>query len=325
MRPKGFFAVQLFYDPSSRHAFRQAPVSQKFIWLGQALSFSFFWLISALMPPDRASATGRRLMKIIGPRLRRTDKINRNLARAFPEKTSEEIERLARESWGNLGAVLAEFPHLRSIREQRDQRRFEVVVKGDIEAVRRRRGPAIFVTAHLGNWELAAAAVVDMAGTTSVIHTEQDNPLVLNMLQRKRQALGCGFVSKEAGLRPILRLLEDGTSIGMLPDQKISTGEPVPFFGQDAITTINPARLALRFDCELIPVRVERLHHAHFRVTIHEPIKPDDRQAGRHAQALQMTHKINALFEAWIREHPGEWWCPKNRWPKPAKRQPGAL
>ena len=29
--------------------------------------------------------------------------------------------------------------------------------------------------------------------------------------------------------------------------------------------------------------------------------------------------EVNALFEAWIRQHPGQWWCAGNRWPKPGK------
>jgi KDO2-lipid IV(A) lauroyltransferase len=31
---------------------------------------------------------------------------------------------------------------------------------------------------------------------------------------------------------------------------------------------------------------------------------------------MQMTRKINALFESWIRERPQEWMCTKRRWSK---------
>ena len=321
METRGFFAVKFFYDAASLQTFQKAPLSQQLIWLGQALGLWLFWLSSSLMSPDRASATGRRLIEKLGPRRHRTKKIRRNLALAFPEKTAAQIEQLVREIWGNFGAVLAEFPHLPLILKQRDPPRIEVVLMGDFQVFANRCGPAIFVTPHLSNWEITAAVAAEMAGRTSVIHNEQDNPLILSMLQRKRRALGCGFVAKDAGLRPILRLLEDRVSIGIIPDQKIRSGEPVPFFGKTALTTINPARLALRFACELIPIQVERLRDAHFRVTFHKPIKPDDTHADRHAQALQMTHKVNALFESWIRESPGQWWCPKNRWPKPLRHQ----
>jgi len=51
----------------------------------------------------------------IGPRLDKTRLIRRNVTIAFPEKSVAEIDLLVREIWGNLGAVLAEFPHLETI------------------------------------------------------------------------------------------------------------------------------------------------------------------------------------------------------------------
>jgi KDO2-lipid IV(A) lauroyltransferase len=82
------------------------------------------------------------------------------------------------------------------------------------------------------------------------------------------------------------------------------------------LTTITPARLALRFDCELIPVQVQRLQGARFRIIFHPAVKADDETADNHTKALQMTHKINILFEGWIRERPQEWICSNRRWPK---------
>jgi KDO2-lipid IV(A) lauroyltransferase len=291
-------------------------ISQKLIWIFQAAGLWLFWLACSTLSPDRASTIGRRLAKTFGPHLSRTWKIKRNLSLAFPEKTEAEVAELAREVWGNVGAVLAEYPHLRAIGENRDGLRIETVIKADIEALRSTGKPAVFVSGHLGNWELPTTIALDMGVPLSVIHTEQDNPLVHGMIQRKRTALGCGFVSKEAGLRPVIRLLENGTSVGLLPDVKIPSGELVPFFGKDAHTTTNPAKLALKFGCDLIPVQVERLHGARFRITFHEPVRPDDPQADRNTQALQMTRKVNGLFESWIQNRPFDWWCPKNRWPK---------
>ncbi len=294
-------------------------ISQKIVWMVQAAGLWLFWLLCSALSPDRASVVGRRLTKTFGPYLKRTSKIKRNLSLAFPEKTEAEVNELAREVWGNVGAVLAEYPHLGTIRHNRDRLRIETVIKSDTGALRGTGKPAVFVTGHLGNWELSAAVAVDLGASLSVIHTDQDNPLVHGMIQRKRQALGCGFISKEAGLRPIMRLLENGVSVGLLPDVKIPSGELVPFFGKDAYTTINPAKLALKFGCDLIPVQVERLQGARFRMTFHEPIRPDDPEADRNTQALQMTRKVNECFESWIRNRPVDWWCPKNRWPKAKK------
>ena len=313
--------MPLFVDSPAWQALRQAPLGQKSVWLAQALGLSTVWLVSAALSPDRASAAGRWLMERLGPRQPRTLKIKRNLRYAFPDRNEDQIEALARETWGNFGAVMAEYPHLGVIRKSRHPQRIETVIKGDIEAFQKPNTPAIFVTAHIGNWELAAGFIVDRGIPLSVIHSEQSNPLVLSLLQRKREMLGCDFVAKEAGVRPLIRLLEKGTSIGLLADVKIPTGEPLSFFGRDALTTVTPARLALKFNCELVPVQVERLHQAHFRITFHPPILPDDPTGDRQTQTLQMTRKINALYESWIHARPGQWWCAKNRWPK--IRRPG--
>ena len=44
----------------------------------------------------------------------------------------------------------------------------------------------------------------------------------------------------------------------MLVDQKMNDGIPVPFFGRDAMTAPALALLALRYDCAVVPIRMER-------------------------------------------------------------------
>ncbi len=258
-------------------------------------------------------------MRFVGPRLQKTQHFKRNFALAFPEKTEAEIESLTREAWANLGAVLAEYPHLDAVCGRESTERIEIVVKGDIEVFRQPDKRAIFVAAHLANWEvLAAAAAVQQGIPLAVVYTSLQNPWLDRMLWRRRQALGCHLIPREDGMRAIMRQLAQGRSIGLLIDQRMDSGEPVPFFGLEKPTTVIPARLALRFGCELIPTRVQRLSGARFRVTFHEPVKPDDESAEEREKVLQMMGKVNALFESWIRERPHEWLCSNRRWPKGA-------
>jgi Kdo2-lipid IVA lauroyltransferase/acyltransferase len=94
----------------------------------------------------------------------------------------------------------------------------------------------------------------------------------------------------------------------------------VPFCGHDTATTLVPARLALKFGCPLVPVRVERIRPAHLRVTVHDPVRPDP-AAAPNAQARQMMAGVNALFESWIVARPHEWQCFQNRWPKSIRKR----
>jgi KDO2-lipid IV(A) lauroyltransferase len=194
--------------------------------------------------------------------------------------------------------------------------RVEFVMRGDPEVFRKTGKPAVFVSAHLANWEISAGAVAHLGIPLTVVYTRLQNRYLDRLLLRARQALGCGLVERSNAARELVRCLKQGTSVGLIVDQRVDSGEPVPFFGRDMLTSITPAQLALRFDCDLIPVQVQRLKGARFRIIIHDAVEADDKAADTHTRALQMTRKINGLFESWIRERPYEWMCSKRRWPK---------
>ena len=82
------------------------------------------------------------------------------------------------------------------------------------------------------------------------------------MLIRKRIGLGCRLLSRNQSLPELMRALDKGECLGLVADHRDDAGVPIPFFKHDKLTTIVPARLALRFDCDLVPVRVERLENA---------------------------------------------------------------
>jgi len=255
------------------------------------------------------------LLRVLGPRLRKTRVIRRNLQIAFPEKSAAEIEQLIGDVWGNLGSVLAEYPHLGTICNREAASRLEIVRKGDSEVSGKGRGPAVFVTAHLANWEVAAGAVVWEGIPLTGIYTPIQNPRINELLYRAREELNCGMVKREGAVRQLIKALKKGVSVGLIVDQRVDSGEPVPFFGHSMKTSIAPAQLALRSRCALIPVQVQRLGGARFRVIFHEAVQPDDTTASEREKTLQMTRKVNALFESWIRERPYEWMCTKRRWP----------
>jgi KDO2-lipid IV(A) lauroyltransferase len=295
-----------------------APVLQRAVWALEASLFGAVLGLSGLVSPDRASNAGRALARAIGPRLDKSRVFRRNLRLAFPHGSEARIEALVREAWGNLGAVLAEYAHLPTICGAEAQDRIQTVVDPSVEVFGREPKQAVFVAAHLANWEVLATAAVRLGVPLTVVYTPLRNPLLDRRLRRVREALGCRLVSRDAGSREIMRDLKRGGGIGLLVDQRMDSGEPLPFFGLDKWTTLAPARLALRFGCELIPVQIERLEGARFRVTVHAPVTPDDESAPDQDKALQMMARVNTLFEAWIRERPGEWLCSKRRWPKDA-------
>jgi KDO2-lipid IV(A) lauroyltransferase len=310
---------KLLVGNSLRKAADRLPGLQQILWGVEALLISTAMAISRLVPLDWASAAGRHLFLAIGPHLDKTQKLRLNLRLAFPEKSDAEIETLIREKWGNIGAVLAEYPHLCSLTKASSPKRIEIVALGESRVFREEGKPAVFVAAHLSNWELPPVAGVMQGLQLSVVYSPFQNPWLDRMLYRIRERLGYTLVGRDGGMRMLIRELARGRSIGLIVDQRVDSGEPVPFFGRDMLTTVTPARLALRYDCELIPIRVQRSGGARFRVTFYPPINPPENAADDREKALAMTGEVNALFEQWITEQPGEWLCTKRRWPKHAE------
>ncbi len=280
------------------------------------LILALFFKISATLTPEQASAVGAHLFALLEPHLRISHKVRRDIAIAFPEKSWEEIDRITKGILRNFGQVLAEYAHLDSISARAGNGRVEIVTEGDDLTWVKNDKPKVFVTAHLANWELAASTVVSMGIPLSVIYSPYKNPWIDRLIQKRRQPLGCGFLAKAQGIRSIMRELETGRSIGMLVDQRVDSGETVPFFGLDAETTITPARLALKYGYELVPIRVERVQHARYRVTFYKPIESPDPKLSNREQAIEMTRQINALIETWIRERPELISFTKRRWSK---------
>jgi len=310
--------ARLLVGNSLRKYFDRWSFVRKSLWMLEAGLLWLFLLIARLLPTDRATAAGRRLFMWLGPRLDKHRIFKRNLALAFPDKAAAEIDALATEVWGGAGALVVEYAHLDDICVRQADMRLEIASQGDVPALRDPTRRSVFVSAHLANWEVCAIAVHRAGIPVTGVYTPLQNPYLDRMLMRRREALGCHLVPRDASMRTLLRELREGRSIGMIMDQRVDSGVPVPFFGIDKLTTLVPARLALRHGCDLVPLRTERLDGARFRVTFYEPLRPDDPSADEIEQATQMTRKINWMFENWIRERPQDWWCSKRRWPKDA-------
>ena len=72
--------------------------------------------------------------------------------------------------------------------------------------------------------------------------------------------------------RRAIESLRIGKHLSMLVDQKMNDGIAVPFFGRDAMTAPALARLALRFNATVVPVRVLRLKGAHVHLIAEAPL-----------------------------------------------------
>lgn len=255
----------------------------------------------------------------IGIRTQRANKIRKNLTVAFAGKTSAEIDQILRHSFHNLGVMLVELIQLNRIWRQREQRIEFKLLPGAIRPSTAR--PSIFITAHVSAWQLTPLIGPHFGVTLPVIYAPEDNPHVDKLMLRLRRAYGSPLIKREGGVRILMRELSQNHCIGLTLDTRLDSGEPLAFFGEDAWTNTIAARLALRYDCDLVPVFAERLPEERYRVNILPPIQARDKTADAAEQSRDMVRQVNQLFEQWILGRPGEWFCMKRRWPKATEKR----
>jgi Kdo2-lipid IVA lauroyltransferase/acyltransferase len=270
--------------------------------------------------PARASDFGGRLCRTIGPLLPVSRVADDNLRLAMPELDRAARRRIVRGVWENLGRTVGEFPHIGALRKDTPSGPgWEMVGEDILHAQAKRGGPAIFVSGHIGNWEMLPAAVAHYGMKFSSLYRAAGNPLVDRLIRDlRKEAIGSEiplFAKGAKGARGALTHLAKGGALGLLVDQKMNDGVEARFFGHPAMTAPALAVMALRYRVTVIPGHVERIGPARFRLICEPPlVLPDSGDKQQDEAALTQT--VNDLLERWIREKPESWLWLHRRWPR---------
>jgi KDO2-lipid IV(A) lauroyltransferase len=279
---------------------------------GAVLIYALFWIL----PLDAASALGGFLARSLGPKFAISRRALRNLRRAIPGISEAEGWRVIRGMWDNLGRVIAEYPHLGKYRAYAEGGRIEIRGADNIRAQNAPGKRAIFFSGHFGNWEVAALALTRAELGVVEVYRAANNPIVAQLINHSRGVVGSELAAKgSSGARRMLAAMKSERHIAMLIDQKTNGGIPVPFFGRDAVTAPSLAVFALHYGCAVVPVRVDRLVGARFRVTAEPPLDLP-RTSDDAADTLAIMTKVNQVLERWIRERPDHWFWLHRRWPE---------
>ncbi len=278
-----------------------------------------FWSLCACLPPHLAGGLGATLMGVLGPRLSKNRKIERNLKVAFPAKSEFEIRSLRNDVWRNFGRTLSEYPLIARIyADRRLIERFDFdVTEETLEIVAESR-PVIFVGAHISNWEFSALALRLLGVPLSVVYTPLRNDLIDDAVRKEREAMECGCIPKSNGILPLVKCLSRGTSVGLLVDRKLKNGPRSEFFGRKTCFSHAPARLAIKFGRPIVPIFIERGGAGRFIARLDDPIWPAPQHDDKRAHAAMLTTQLMSIIEREIRRRPGDWFCSQSIWPKHA-------
>ena len=277
-----------------------------------------------LLPLRTASWLGERLgllvFSLAGSQRR---KALTSLGIAYPEKTEAERLQLARESFRHLGRSVGEM----MVIDQFDARRHELVewmpeARAAMDAALARGKGVVFVTGHVGNWELLARYVALENYPAAVIGKELSDPRTTKLVERFRASgkLRVIWRGSQGAANEMLRALKGNSILGILIDQDTKVQSVwVPFFGKLAKTPRAAADLAIRTGAVPMLGFCTRVGPLKYRITMKEVPLP---ALEGEAAVVALTTDLTSGIEQQIREHPEQWVWIHQRWKSPPETKP---
>jgi len=189
-----------------------------------------------------------------------------------------------------------------------------------IERLRAEGRGIVFLTPHLGCFEVTARSYAAQFGPVTVLYRPARKPWLRELVATSRNRPNMAAVPTTlAGVRQMLRALKAGEAVGLLPDQVPPQGLGVwaPFFGRDAYTMTLPSRLVQQTGAVLLLVWGERLpggrgYHVH--------VRRFDGELARDAR--EAATQVNAEMERMVRAGPGQYLWGYARYKQPREEAP---
>ena len=269
------------------------------------------WLANNL-PARLIDGVSAGLWRAIAPRLHRHRRAIRNLKAAMPELSASERETLLDRMWDNLGRTAVEALALHKIAD--DTEAVTLNFSDDAIAIMQSAKPAIFVSLHMGNWEVPALAAEKFGKPLIGVYQKILNPLIdKDVHQLRARFYRGGLYSKSLEtITKVRRGISQGYSVAIMADLRDSHGVFVDFFNLPTSVTTFPALLSRLYDLPIVAIRAIRTDGRKFRI---DAINLDlQRLASRDDEILETTRRIQNQFEQWIREEPALWLWGHRRW-----------
>jgi len=239
-----------------------------------------------------------------------------SLSTAFPDWPSEARQDIARRCFAHLGRCVFELACIR----QMDPRIGEWVEWTEDErlllekALARGRG-VVFVSGHVGNWELLARRVALAGLPASTIAKESNDWRLTRIVERFRTQGRVESIwrGQRGAAKRMLRVLKSGGILGLLIDQDTAVQSVyVPFFGRPASTPRAAADLALRTGAAVVVGFCQRKEDGRYRLSMKEisPLQTGD----SNKDVAALTQVLTAEIEGAIRRTPEQWVWMHPRW-----------
>ncbi|HEX5611526.1 MAG TPA: lipid A biosynthesis acyltransferase [Burkholderiales bacterium] len=248
--------------------------------VGRMLGYAAFWLI----------AERRRVTRI-------------NLARCFPDLQPHEREHLAREHFCAAARSIVELGLVWWASGERIRRLVRIEGLEHLRALG--TTPSILFVPHFVGLNIGAARLGSEANCVSMYAAQKD-PTLSELLLRGRHRFGTQtLVSRQEGIRGVIRAMRAGLPFYYLPDQDYGPRDAlfVPFFGVQAATVPGLSRIARMVGARVLPCVTRMLPRGEGYVMTIEPPWENFPTA----DIVADTRRMNEYIERKVREMPEQY------------------
>ena len=269
------------------------------------------FIIFKFLGPIVSSNLSGKIFEKIGPFFRSKKIILSNLKRAYPDKSSEDLNKIINSMWNNYGRFFAEFMFIKEFRKGKLSEKIEIEGKQILDDIKINNRQVIFISGHFSNFELMAMCLEKSGIKLSAIYRPLNNIFLNKIMETLRKKYICRNQIKKGigGLKKLIELKKNNLSTALMIDQRVSEGVLSDFFNKKALTTTIPAQLVKRFNIPIVPVYIERTDVIKFKISIRPPIN-----FSRNSTIESITDELNLILEKMITKKPEQWIWSHNRW-----------
>ena len=249
------------------------------------------------------------MFQLLGPVFKSDLIINENLNRFNPNLTRSEKKLIISQMWSNYGKTFIEYVFLDKFK--RSTAHVRIKNKNILDTIITNNKPVIFISGHFANFELMSMEMTKNDIKLATIYRPLNNYFLNPFMEFLRKRYICKNQIKKgiAGVRDAINFINDGYSIALMIDQRVSEGEKINFFNKTCLTTTLPAQLALKYNLNIVPVSIIRDINNNFELTFHSNINTK-----QFKDKSDLSAHLNNHLESMLNKNPGQWIWTHNRW-----------
>ena len=275
----------------------------------EAIFVYIFFLIGKFIGLSLSRKFFSKIFRIWGPIFRSKKIIYNNLKKIDQNNFFLDKEKTISNMWANYGMTFIEYIFLKQLRTSKNH--IEILGKEFLDDLSKKNKPVIFVSGHFANFELMSMEITKRGVNLATIYRPLNNYFLNFFMEYLRRKFVCKNQIKKgrSGVKDSMNYIKNNYSIALMIDQRVSEGERINLFNEEALTTTLPAQLALKYNLDIVPISIKREKDHYFKMKLLDVIKTQD-----YKNKIEVTKKLNQVLEIMIKENPDQWIWTHNRW-----------